>query len=94
MDNFKTFDDAWLGLGDISSLNLIENPMIHRTKNDIENPDLHLLRLLRNPTYIGSTCKLIFNIELHPMQIAVLQEIWNRPFPMLVGSRGFSKSFY
>lgn len=93
MMDFKKFDDAWLGLGDVNSLALSKNPMIHRTKEDIENPDLHLLKLLRDPYYIGSTCKLIFNIELHPMQIMVLQEIWHRPFPMLIGSRGFSKSF-
>jgi hypothetical protein len=88
-----TFDDAWLGLGELSTLNLINNPMIHRTEKDIENPDLHLIKLLRDPRYLGSTCKLLFNLELHPIQIAVLQEIWNRPFPMLIGSRGFSKSF-
>lgn len=93
MIDFKQFDDAWLGLGDIGSLSVAKNPMIHRTKIDIENPDLHLLRTLRDPYYIGSTCKLIFNIELHPMQTMVLQELWNRPFPMLIGSRGFSKSF-
>jgi hypothetical protein len=93
MVDFKSFDNAWLGLGDVSALSIPNNPMIHRTKEDIENPDLHLLRILRNPYYIGSTCKLIFNIELHPMQTMVLQEMWNRPFPMLIGSRGFSKSF-
>ena len=93
MVDFKSFDNAWLGLGDISALSIPNNPMIHRTKEDIENPDLHLLRILRNPYYIGSTCKLIFNIELHPMQTMVLQEMWNRPFPMLIGSRGFGKSF-
>ena len=87
------FDDAWLGLGDLAKIDLINNPMIHRTEENIENPDLHLAKLLRNPRYLGSTCKLLFNLELHPIQIAVLQEIWNRPFPMLIGSRGFSKSF-
>jgi hypothetical protein len=87
------FDDAWLGLGDTSKIILPSNPMINRSKEDIENPDLHLLRILRNPEYIGSTCKLILNIELHPMQTMVLQEMWERPFPMLIGSRGFSKSF-
>jgi hypothetical protein len=87
------FDDAWLGLGELSSFSIVNNPMIHRTEKDIENPDLHLIKILRDPRYIGSTCKLLFNLELHPIQIAVLQEIWNRPFPMLIGSRGFSKSF-
>lgn len=95
--NIKTqlhnFEDAWLGLGDLSQLVIPKNPMIHRQESDIENPDLHLMRILRDPKYLGSTCKLLLNIELHPMQIATLQEMWIRPFPMLIASRGFSKSF-
>jgi hypothetical protein len=87
------YDDAWLGLGDLSLLNLTKNPLIGRTKEDIENPDLHLLRLLKNPKYFGTSCKLLFGIELHPIQISILQEFWYRPFPMFIASRGFGKSF-
>ena len=89
----KIFEDAWLGLGDLSQIVIPTNQMIHRVKSDIENPDLHLIRLLRNPKYLGSTCKLLFNIELHPIQIAILQEFWHRPFPMYIASRGWGKSF-
>jgi hypothetical protein len=89
----KIFDDAWLGLGDLSQILISKNPMINRTEKEIENPDLHLIRLLRNPKYIGSTCKLLFNIELHPMQVVILQEFWHRPFPMYIASRGWGKSF-
>jgi hypothetical protein len=87
------FDDAWLGLGDLASLNIINNPMIHRSEKDIEYPDMYLMKLLRNPKYFGITCKLLFNIELHPIQIAILQEFWIRSFPMFIASRGFGKSF-
>jgi hypothetical protein len=91
--NKKAFEDAWLNLGDISKIEISKNPLIGRTKNEIENPDLHLIKLLRNPKYFGSTCKLLFDIELHPIQIAILEEFWIRPFPMFVASRGFGKSF-
>jgi hypothetical protein len=87
------YDDAWLGLGDLSALTLDKNPLIGRIKEDIENPDLHLLRLLTDPHYFGTSCKLLFDIELHPIQIAILQEFWMRPFPMFIASRGFGKSF-
>lgn len=87
------FDNAWLKLGDLDKLIIPDNPMIHRSKEDIENPDLHLLRLLRDPRFFGATCNLIFNIELHPIQIGILQEFWYRPFPMFIASRGFGKSF-
>lgn len=87
------FDDAWLGLGDLDKLELPTNPLFGRSKEDIENPDLHLLRLLRDPKYFGSTVKLLMGIELHPIQIALQQELWERPFPMFIASRGFGKSF-
>lgn len=92
-NNKQLFEDAWLGLGDLAQLSIPNNPMIHRSEIDIENPDLHLMRLLRNPKYIGSTCKLLFGIELHPIQVAIIQEFWHRPFPMYVASRGWGKSF-
>lgn len=92
-DQKTIFEDAWLGLGDLSLLKINKNPMINRSKEDIENPDAHLMRLIKNPHYFGSTCNLLFNIELHPIQIAILNEFWIRPFPMFIASRGFGKSF-
>ena len=89
----QIFEDAWLGLGDLSLLDITRNPMINRSEQNIENPDLHLVRLLRDPYYIGSTCKILFNIELHPMQVLILQEFWIRSFPMYIASRGWGKSF-
>ena len=91
INNYSVFDDAWLGLGDLASIQINDNPMIHRDKDDIEKPDLHLMRLITDPEYLGSTVKLLFNIQLHPIQIAILQEFWIRPFPMFVASRGFGK---
>lgn len=93
LDKKSVYEDAWLGLGDTSKLIIPENKLIHRSKFDIENPDLHLIRLMRDPKYFGMTCKMLFDIELHPIQIAILQEFWNRPFPMYIASRGFGKSF-
>jgi hypothetical protein len=87
------FADSWLGLGDINKLVLPDNPLFGRKKEDIENPDKHLLRLLRKPEYFGTTVKLLMGIELHPIQVALMQEFWNRPFPMFIASRGFGKSF-
>jgi hypothetical protein len=89
----NNFDDAWLGLGDLDSITISRNPMIHRPEIDIENPDLHLIRLFKDPKYIGSMVKMLFNIELHPIQIAILQEFWIRAFPMYIASRGWGKSF-
>ncbi len=93
MADNSTYDDAWLGLGNLDQIKIDHNPMINRTKDDIEKPDVHLMRLVRDPDYLASTVKLLFNIQLHPIQVAILQEFWLRPFPMFVASRGFGKSF-
>ena len=37
-----TFDDAWLGLGDLSQIDILNNPMINRTKDDIVSKGLKL----------------------------------------------------
>jgi len=89
----KTFDEAWLDLGDVNKIKIDRNIMIGRSKYDIENPDAHLLKIMMDPKYFGFTVKTIFDIELHPIQVAILQEFWDRPFPMFIASRGFGKSF-
>ncbi len=93
MTNKGSFDNAWLGLGNLEDLAIDSNRMVNRSQDDIERPDKHLLKIFRDISYIGSTCKLLFGIELHPIQIAILQEFWTRPFPMFIASRGFGKSF-
>lgn len=91
--NNDSVEDAWLGLGDLSLVDTPNNPMVGRSKYDIEHPDYHLLKVLRNPKYLATTCKILFDIELHPIQVGILQEFMVRPFPMFIASRGFGKSF-
>lgn len=88
----KLVSEAWLGLGDTTKLN-IKNPMMNRSDADIERPDLHVLKLMRNPDYFSFTCKVLFNIDLIPIQAAILKEFWIRNFPMFIASRGFGKSY-
>lgn len=71
----------------------IINPLNNRSKEDIEHPDLFLLKIMRNPKYFYFTVKHILNRELFLNQCVILQEIWSRPFPMLIESRGGGKSF-
>lgn len=48
---------------------------------------------MMNIDYIGWTAKVILGLDLFPIQIAILQSMWNTPFPMLIACRGGSKSF-
>lgn len=86
-------DNAWLNLGDTDKLNLDRNLMIHRSESEIENPDRHLINIIKNPANFSMTARLLMDVELHPIQLAILQEFWDRPFPMFIASRGFGKSF-
>lgn len=80
----------WLNLGDTSEIHTV-NPFSLRTEYDMENPHVFLLDLMRRPEYFGFTAKHIFNKTLPPFQQVILQEMWKRPFPMLIGSRGMGK---
>jgi hypothetical protein len=86
-------DNAWLKLGNIDEIKTDKNLMIHRSKYEIENPDRHLINIIKNPSNFSMTVKLLMDIELHPIQAAILEEFWDRPFPMFIASRGFGKSF-
>jgi len=86
-------DNAWLNIGDIDKINIDKNVMINRSETDIENPDRHLVNIIKDPANFSMTAKLLMDIELHPIQAAILEEFWDRPFPMFIASRGFGKSF-
>lgn len=85
-------DTAWLGLGDVSNLQ-IANPMTARAKWDIDNPGLHELRLMKNPDYVYLACKVLMGIELMPFQTAIIHVLWRYKFPMFVACRGGGKSY-
>jgi hypothetical protein len=90
--NVETAEHAWLDLTkeDVDS---IKNPLINLKQEDRDNLHLHVLKLMRKPEYFQWTVKKLMNIELLPEQVVILQELWNRAFPMYIASRGFGKSF-
>lgn len=76
---------------------LLDNPFSH---SDFVRPDQQLLEVMMNPDYFGWTCTKLFNtaispngLELLPFQCAILRELWYRPFPILIATRGGSKTF-
>lgn len=85
-------DNYWLGLGDVSKIRTV-NPFDMMTQEEKENPHLFLLKLYQCPEYFSLMCRHIFNVDLHPFQMAILMELWKRPFPMLIGSRGMGKTW-
>lgn len=70
-----------------------DNPMLKWTRQQLENPGLAAFRLLRDPDYCYLACKHLLNVRLLPFQQVILREMWYRPFPMLIASRGAGKSW-
>lgn len=88
----EAVDNEWLGLGDttlIPTRNIFADP----TPEEVENPALHLLGIMRQPEQFSFACKHVLNRIVSPMQVCVLWELWHKPFPMLLGTRGMSKSW-
>ena len=88
------YDDAWLGLGDCSKIQILSNPLIHdRSEQELNNPGLTELRIMRDPDYLAFACKTLFNIDILPEQAVILEELWTKPFSMFIASRGWGKTF-
>lgn len=83
-------DDYWLGLGDLNNRPIF-NPLINRSQEDIENPGILEASLMIDTDYLAFTAKTLLGIDLHPIQAAILQELWTRPFPMFLATRGAGK---
>lgn len=71
----------------------LPNPLLVNLPDYIDDPTLEFIQVMKQPENFYFTCLHLFNIKLHPIQIAVLQELWIRKFPMLIATRGFGKSF-
>ncbi len=52
-----------------------------------------ILKAMREPRNFYFTCKYILNIDPAIFQLVILEELWKRSFPMLIGTRGMSKTF-
>lgn len=71
----------------------VKKHLFSTLKEAKQTTDEFLVSKMLDINYIGWTTKAILNIDLFPVQIAILQTMWEKTFPMLVGSRGGSKSF-
>lgn len=89
----ETLDDAWLNLPEGYNSSTIYNPLDNVPEGYNDEPHIYFLWILTNPEYFALFCKEILNITILPFQCVILQEMWFRKFPILIGSRGLGKSF-
>lgn len=85
-------ENAWLGL-ELSDLKKLKNPLITKNRFLMENPDINLLWLFKQPEYCAAAVKYILNVELTPKQAAVLNMLMTHSFPFLIAARGWSKTY-
>jgi hypothetical protein len=90
MSNLKNIDEAWLGLDNVGVE--IFNPMSLLKPSD-EDFHLKLAYIMTRPEYLSFITSKILNIQLLPLQSLILNELWERKFPMLIATRGGGKSF-
>ena len=92
INNASKIEDAWLGI-EVDESELF-NPMDFIVSGANRDDLLERIAwLMVRPEYFSFVCKYVLNIELLPFQSLILHEVWNRKFPMLIGSRGMGKSF-
>jgi hypothetical protein len=91
----------------MANIDYVKNAWLNLTQEEYEgsfntydfmlngSEDFHyrLSYIMSNPEYFSFTVKSVLGIELLPIQCAILEEIWKRKFPMLIATRGFSKSY-
>lgn len=87
----KLLADAWLNVKlDHGSY---WNPLQEFPQFCEDRPEHYITWLMSQPEYFSFLCREILNVDIYPTQGLVLQVLWNHKFPMLIASRGFSKSY-
>lgn len=87
----RELNEAWIEEYTLEKPNY--NPLDILDSSDPYRFQKQLTWLLMQPEYFYFLCKHVFNVDLAPFQCVILQELWSRKFPMLIGSRGLSKTF-
>ena len=82
---------AHLNIGDIEKIN-VGNELILKTRG-YDNPIMEFLDFMSKPENFWFTCKYLLNVDLLPFQLCILQELWERKFPMLIATRGAGKTW-
>lgn len=85
-------EDAWLGLTNADIKAIQHNNPFKPKPEDEGNNGIAPLRLMKDTNYVMYAAKTLLNLELLPIQAAIIHELWTRPFPMFIGSRGLSKT--
>ncbi len=91
LDLFPDDDLEWLELGEIPED--VPNPFDFPLGQKPPEPIDEMLAVFTNVDYLHFVAKHVLNVELPPFQTVILDTLWRKRMPLMVGSRGLSKSF-
>lgn len=90
-EQLEQIENAWLSCP-VQDKYII-NPIKDIPEAFKEEPHIFLTYMLTRPEYIATFAKYVMNMTLLPYQNLFLRAMWEKKFPILIGSRGCSKSF-
>lgn len=94
IDPFTEIDAnlEWLELDHIPER--VYNPLLKFGPGQkMPDPVEEMIDLFMDSNYLHFAVRMILGLELPPYQVAILDTLWNKRLPMLIGSRGAAKSF-
>jgi hypothetical protein len=89
----QIIDNAWLQLDENVQQIALHNWLNKVTGFAKEHPHLYYLLNLNNPAFLSIAAREFLGIHLIPLQSAIQYELWTHIFPMVIATRGGSKTF-
>jgi len=71
----------------------IDRHIFSDVRHSNQTLDRFVVSKMLDVDYIGWTAKMLLNVDLFPFQMATIKTLWKTTFPMLIASRGGSKSY-
>ena len=87
----KIREEAYLGL--LTNDETLFNPLLDIPMVAHDNFNEYLVYLMSQPDYFYFIIKILFGMETFPMQMVLLKEMFTHRFPIVIASRGASKTF-
>lgn len=87
----KIREQAYLGI--LTKDETLFNPLLDIPMCAHNNFDEYLVYLMSQPDYFYFIIKVLFGMDTFPMQIMMLKEMYTHRFPIIIASRGASKTF-
>lgn len=87
----KIKEEAYLGI--LANDSTLANPLLDIPMIAHDNFSEYLVYLMGRPEYFYFMIRVLFGMETFPMQAMILKELYEHRFPILLASRGASKSF-